>query len=245
MTLNNLLYEPEAQAAIAAVSVANKKLRILLADDHDVFREGLRALIRAQEDMEIEIDGSGARHIETNGAAKSGSPDIVILDVSMAEWNARRAVARTRSTFPSAKVIVLTALTDESHLHGLLDSGAAAYVLKHTFTEELINAIRAVASGTMREQTPRTLLAASRGPHPLRLNEGAEADSNALSEREEAVLRLIAEGFTNKEIAKRLSISVKTVETYKARSIDKLGLDSRVDIVHYALAKGWLRVPTP
>lgn len=211
-------------------------LRVFLADDHPVVREGLKTLINANSEMEVvgeAADGAAA----ISGVAEL-DPDVVVMDVSMPGINGAKATAMLKDAKPSRKVLALTLHEERSYIRLLLDAGASGYVLKRSAADELIHAIKAVAEG--RVYLDPTLaggvLETLRGkPNVLVSNKvGAE-----LSEREAEVLRLIALGYSNKEIAAKLELSVKTVETYKKRSVEKLGLRSRVDIVRYAAERGW------
>lgn len=211
------------------------KLRVLLADDHVVVREGLKRLIECEPDMEIvgEASDGGDAIVQ----ASQLCPDIAIVDVSMGEINGAEAARRLREVCPKTKVLALTVHEDKSYLRELLDAGASGYVLKRAAGDELIGAIRSVASGGVYVD-PR--IAAKLVSTFVEPRSGARPTLE-LSHRETAVLRLIAEGYTNKEIASQLGLSVKTVETYKSRSMEKLGLRSRVDIVRTAGERGWLK----
>ena len=211
------------------------KLQILLADDHAVVREGLKRLVDSEADMRVIGEASdGAEAIEK---AVQMCPDVVVMDVSMGNVNGAEATRRIRSDCPGTRVLALTVHEDTSYLRELLDAGAAGYVLKRAAADELIRAIRAVASGGVYVD-PRI---AGKLVNTFGTTRAAPNSAMAdLSERETAVLRFIAQGYTNKEIASQLGLSVKTVETYKARSMEKLGLRSRVDIVRTATERGWL-----
>ena len=209
-------------------------LRILLADDHAIVREGLKRLIEAQPGMSVVGEAeSGGEVIEL--AAKL-TPDIAVVDISMGEINGARATREIRQQCPNTKVVALTVHEDKSYLHELLEAGASGYILKRAASEELVHAIGIVAGGGIYVD-PRVAgkLIQSAVFH------GVRGDSHAdLSARETEVMRLIAQGFSNKEISVQLGVSVKTIETYKARSMEKLGLRSRVDIVRLATKRGWL-----
>ena len=211
------------------------KLRIFLADDHAVVRDGLRSLIDAQLDMEVVgVAGDGRSALE--GAAQL-RPDVVVMDVSMPGMDGAQATAQLRKDCPEVLVLVLTAHEYRSYLRQLFDAGATGYVLKRAAADELIHAIRTVAAGGIYIDPAlagEVVAGFVKGPS------GNARTVGELSERERDVLRLIARGFSNKEIAARLEISVKTVETYKARSMEKLGLTSRTEIIKYALQRGWL-----
>ena len=210
------------------------KLRILLADDHGIVREGLKRLVEAEADMEV--IGEASDGLEALEKAQILGPDVAVLDVSMGNMNGAEAARRIRVVCPQTRILALTVHEDTSYLRELLDAGAAGYVLKRAAADELIRAIRAVASGGVYVD-PRI---AGKLVNTFGSTKGAHGVTGDLSEREAAVLRFIAQGYTNKEIASQLGLSVKTVETYKARSMDKLGLRSRVDIVRAANERGWL-----
>ena len=214
-------------------------LRVFLADDHAVVREGLKALITAQADMEVV--GEAADGASAVLGAQQLQADVAVLDISMPQINGIEAARQLKRAAPQIKVLTLTVHEDKSYLQQVLDAGAAGYVLKRAAATDLISAIRAVASGgNYIDPVVAAKLLQKFGSGSL--SEG-RAHKEDLSDREEEVLRYIAQGFSNKEIASRLDISVKSIETYKARSIEKLGLRSRVDIVRYAVGRGWLQEP--
>lgn len=213
----------------------DRKLRVLLAEDHNVVRAGLRALIDAQPDMEVvaeAADGEAAcRH------AAEFRPDVVVMDVSMPVMGGVAATERIRREQSATRVLALTVHEDRSYLQRLLQAGVSGYVLKRAAADDLIHAIRTVArGGTYLDPglTGKVLDGlVGRASH-------AGSAGGALTDREEEVLRLIARGHTNREIAERLDVSVKTVETHKARAMEKLELESRADIVAHAIRSGWL-----
>jgi len=214
------------------------KLRVLLAEDHTIVRDGLKWLINGQEDMEVvgeAEDGEAACRL-----AKDCAPDVVVMDVSMPRLGGAQATERLRRTCPDTKVLVLTAFEDKSYLRQLLKAGASGYLLKRAAVNELIHAIRTVASGgvyidpTLAGKVVDSFVRQQPSGH-------APQQGNELSEREADVLRLLARGHTYKEVAARLGIGVKTVETYKTRLMEKLELRSRADIIRYAVRQGWLR----
>ena len=213
------------------------KLRVFLADDHAVVREGLKALINVQPDMEVIGEaGDGQAACEQVPLLR---PDVAVLDVSMPLLSGAQAAERLKKECPQVKVLALTVHEDKGYLRQLLEAGAAGYVLKRAAAEELIRAIRAVAAGGVYLDPAlagKVVGGFVRKPAARDVPDGVE-----LSEREAEVVRLVAAGHSNKEIAGRLDLSVKTVETYKARSLEKLGLHSRADLVRYALGRGWLR----
>ena len=211
-----------------------KTIRVLLADDHAVVRTGLKALVDAQPDMSVVAEaGDGPGALKLAGEAQ---PDVAVLDFSMPGLDGAETAEKLKQTCPNVKSLALTVHEDRSYLKQVLQAGAFGYVLKRSAAEELIHAIRVVAGGGV-YLDPALAGRVVQGF----VGEPAGGDAPpALSEREAEVLRLIALGFSNKEIAARLDVSVKTVETYKARSMQKLGLHSRVDIMRVAVDRGWL-----
>jgi DNA-binding NarL/FixJ family response regulator len=212
------------------------ELRIFLADDHAVVREGLKALINSQPDMQVIGEAEDGR--AACQRARDLQPDIVILDVSMPHLNGAQAAEQLKRVCPNAKVLALTVHEDTGYLRQLLKAGAAGYVLKRSAAEELIHAIRIVAAGGIYLDPNLAGKVVDRFVRKPSTNTALQGSD--LSDRETEVLRLIAQGYSNKEIAAQLNISIKTVETYKARSMEKLGLHSRVEIVRYGLQQGWL-----
>ena len=216
-----------------------RKLRIFLADDHAVVREGLKALVNAHPDMEVVGEAADGRTACVRAAEVR--PDVLVMDVSMPDMNGVQATRELHEVAPTIKVVALTVHEDRTFVQQLLAAGASGYVLKRAAAEELVHAIRVVARG---EVYLDPVVAASLVQQLARKpRSGVAPDTEDLSDREAEVLRLIAQGHSNKEIAARLELSVKTVETYKARSMDKLGLTGRADIVRLALEKGWLHAP--
>lgn len=213
------------------------KLRVFLADDHMVVREGLKTLVNAQPDMHVvgEADNGEAAW----RAACELAADVVVMDVSMPEMSGAEATERLRGERPQVKVLALTVYEDKSYLRQMLDAGAAGYVLKRAVTDELVRAIRTVATGG--SYVDPTLAGSLVSSFFNRETAEGRAPSGELSERESQVLRLIAWGYSNKEIGWKLNISAKTVDTYKLRLMEKLNLRSRTDIVRYAMRQGLLQ----
>jgi DNA-binding NarL/FixJ family response regulator len=213
------------------------KLRVLIADDHEMMREGLCVLVNRQSDMETVGEADNGR--AALALAAQLKPDVVVMDVSMPQLNGLKATERLKKLHPEVKVLTLTRHADDSYMRQLLQAGSCGYVLKNSAVTQLINAIRAVAAG-------HTYLDPALSGHVLRHVAGSrpapgETVGKELSGREEEVLRLIAWGYANKEIADRLDISAKTVDVYKARAMEKLDMRNRIDIVRYALLRGWLQ----
>lgn len=209
-------------------------MRILIADDHGIVRGGLRLLIERQPDMEVVAEAEdGQTAVRLAGQL---APDVVVMDVSMPRSNGLTATKTLHELHPDIQILTLTRHVDRGYVQQFLQAGASGYVLKQSASEELIRAIRAVASG-------RTYLDAGIMDvvvETVRLIGGARA-GKSLTEREEQVLRLNAWGLLNREIAARLQVSIKTIETHKANAMTKLGLRSRGDIVRYAILQGWLK----
>lgn len=214
---------------------AEAPLRILLADDHVTVRHGLKLLIDSQPDMNVvsEVsDGEAA----IRGALEL-KPDVVVMDISMPGMNGLAATKKLKQQQPNAAIITLTRHSDDAYLQELLRAGALGYVLKQSAPAELLQAIRAAAAG--KAYLDSTL--AQRVTSGFLAREGRTNEAGAvLTDREAEVLRRIASGYSNKETAARLSLSVKTVEAHKANAMRKLGLKGRIDIVKYALLQGWL-----
>ena len=213
-----------------------KKLRILLADDHKIVREGLRLLVDSQADMHVVGEAANGREVLIK--ARDLKPDVVVMDLSMPELNGLQATEQLKAEHPEMKVVALTAHEDESYLRQLCKVGAVGYVLKRSAGDELVKAISAVAKGGVYFEATLAGKALSRqmAATPVK----SESHAGGLSEREKNVLIMLAWGYSNKEIAGHLDLSVKTVETYKLRIGEKLGLRSRTEMVQYALRQGWL-----
>ncbi len=213
------------------------KLRIFLADDHAVVRAGLKTLVDAQTDMVVVGEASdGQAALEQMCACAA---DVVIMDISMPQLNGAAATAQLRQQCPDIKVLALSVHEDTGYLRKLLEAGASGYVLKRSAADTLIQAIRMVADGGVYlDPAIAGKVVGGLLGKPVVVGDQPTAE---LSERETDVVRLIAQGYSNKEIATQLNLSVKTVETYKARAMEKIGLDSRVALVRYALQRGWLQ----
>jgi DNA-binding NarL/FixJ family response regulator len=212
-----------------------RKLRILLADDHETLREGLKMIINGQSDMEVV--GEAGEGGETVDKAKEVLPDVVVMDVSMPQVNGLKATEMLRQACPGARVLALTRHSEQGYLQQMLGAGASAYVLKQSRPAELLYAIRAVGVGASYVDPA---VAGKVMVGHARRSPAANGAPEALSTREAEVLRLIAWGYSNKEIAARLSLSVKTIETHKANAMRKLDMRRRIDIVRFALLQGWL-----
>jgi DNA-binding NarL/FixJ family response regulator len=212
----------------------SKRIRILLADDHAVLRAGLKALLSAQPDLEVvgeAADGALAVRL-----AQELAPDVVVMDIGMPGVGGIDATARIKRELPATKLLILSMHDDQGYLRQALKAGASGYVLKKAADTELLAAIRAAARGEVFLDPAMAggLIEEVVAPRPAR------AGALLLSHREREVLRLLARGHTNQQVADRLCIGVKSVETYKARLMDKLGLKGRAELVRYALQHGFL-----
>lgn len=207
-------------------------LRVVLADDHPILRSGLRALIDAQTDMEVV--GEAADGAEALQCVLTERPDVAVVDVSMPRVSGAAVAERVAADFPGTIVLALSAYDDGSHVQRMLAAGARGYVAKRSPPEDLLRAIRAVAGG---EVYLDPAVASAIVPGPVR---GRPRAGAVLSERETEVLTRIAQGHAMKEIAAHLDVAVRTVETYRARAMEKLGLENRADVVRYAVERGWL-----
>jgi DNA-binding NarL/FixJ family response regulator len=196
---------------------------------------GVKTLMQAAPDMELV--GEAASGTAALALIKDKLPQVAILDISMPGVNGLELVQRLREECPQVKVIALTVHEDRAYVKPLLQAGARGYLLKRSAAEDLVRAVRAVADGGMYLDPAIADKALSDVKPASEHGDNAEAE---LSPREGDVLRLTAQGFSNKEIGAQLDISVKTVETYKARASEKLGLRSRAEIVRYGAAQGWL-----
>ena len=215
------------------------KVRILLADDHAVLRSGLRLLLEAQSDLKVVGEADNGQTALT--LAESLQPDLILLDLTMPGLNGLDALPLLRRSAPDARLLILTMHDDEGYLRQALKTGAAGYVLKKAADSELLSAIRAVMRGEVYVHSAMTRILLE-GLIPDAVSSVSDdADPWAgLSEREREVLRRVALGHTSAEIAEQLVLSVKTVETYRARGMEKLGLRSRAALVKFALGKGLL-----
>jgi two-component system response regulator NreC len=211
-----------------------KKTRILLADDHAVLRSGLKLLLNSEPDMEVV--GEASNGLEAVKLAGELKPDVLLLDISMPGLNGQAALKIVKLEHPEIKVLVLSMHEDESYVHEMLKAGADGYVPKKAADAELLAAIRSTIKG---EHFIHASLTKNLIPEFLTKSGSHEAVAS-LSQREREVLYLLALGHTNQETAERLLLSVKTVETYKQRLKDKLGIQGRSELVRFALENGLL-----
>jgi DNA-binding NarL/FixJ family response regulator len=216
-------------------------IRVVLVDDHAIVRTGLKAVLA--EASEIDVVGEASGGNEAIALLASVAADVVVMDISMSDGDglmATRSIARART---APRVLVLTMHAEEAYLEAVLEAGASGYLVKSTADRDLVEAIRAVARGEVFVQ-PTAARVLAQGARRREEHASDRARFARLTDRERAVMQLIAEGYTAPEIGEQLAISPKTVDTYKQRINDKLGLTHRADYVKLALKLGLLQAPT-
>lgn len=217
-------------------------IRVMLVDDHAIVRTGLRAVLGAAP--EVEVMGEAASGTEAVALLARARADVVVMDISMADGDGITATREITGTGTGApRVLVLTMHAEEAYLEAVLEAGASGYLVKSTADRELVDAVRAVARGEVYVR-PAAARVLAQGARRREERETDRARFERLTDRERAVMQLIAEGYTAPEIGERLAISPKTVDTYKQRINDKLGLTHRADYVKLALKLGLLQSPT-
>lgn len=216
-----------------------EKIKVMLAEDHVVVREGTRELIQHEDDMEVV--GEAGDGEEAVALAQQVKPDVIIMDVNMPKLNGIEATKQIKAIIPSVAVLVLTAYDNDQYVSALLEAGAAGYLLKNIKGRELIDAVRAVNAGesVLHPKIARKVLNrfATTGAKP----EG-EPVVNILSERELEVLKLAAKGLSNRDIAEKLFLSIRTVQAHLGNIFNKLDVGSRTEAILYGLKKGWFSV---
>lgn len=214
-----------------------RKIRVLLADDHTILRAGLRMMLNAQADIEVVGEASDGK--QAISEAQRLTPDVILMDITMPECNGIEATRQVKRLLPETRVLVLTMHENEEYLFQGLRAGASGYILKEAADTELISALRVIYSGRFYlSPSAQTLMI---GDYLQRVRSGEERDSySGLTEREREILKLVAEGYTNNQIAERLFISPKTVDTHRTHIMDKLNLHSRAELVKYAMRRGLL-----
>ena len=216
--------------------MTDKKLRILLAEDHKTVREGIKLLVNAQPDMEVigEADDGEA----AIAAVQRLQPDLIIMDISMPHVNGLKATQRLRALKSDVKILTLSRHTDDGYLQQLLAAGANGYVLKQSAPNHLVTAVREIAGGNayLDPALTKKVIGGIAGRSTASRGE----NNQPLTDRESEVLRLISLGYSNKEIGASLDLSVKTIEAHKSNAMRKLGISGRIDIVRYAILQGWM-----
>ncbi|BDG07390.1 response regulator [Anaeromyxobacter paludicola] len=213
------------------------KIRVLIADDHAILREGVRALLKAAAD--VEVVGEAADGLQAIEKCRELEPDVVLMDIAMPGLGGIEAALELKKTGSRTRVLVMSQYEDREYVRRMLKAGAAGYVLKKSAGAELANAIRAVARGGL-VLDPEVARAAVEEASPG----GAAAGDpyEALTDREKQVLKLVAEGKSNKEVAELLGISVKTAMSHRERVMEKLDVHNRTELVRFALKRGVIRV---
>lgn len=213
------------------------RIRVLLAEDHEIVRQGLRLLVEGQPDMEVISEaGDGKTALSRIAALR---PSVAVIDISMPEMNGLATAREIRRIAPETAVVALTRYDDEAYVQELMAAGASGYVLKQSPSRELLDAIRAAARGNRYLDSSL----ATRVAGTLIRRRPADPPRSRITERETEVLRRMALGHSNKEIAAALDVAVKTVEVHKANAMRKLGLRGRIDVVRFAVLQGWLQEP--
>lgn len=211
------------------------KIRVLVVDDHTIVREGIRLLLEGSPD--IEVVGEAAEGKAALSEVRTLQPDVVLMDITMPGMSGLEATRQIKAQWPEVQVLALTMHENEEYFFQILHAGASGYVLKGASSAELLSAIRAAARGDvfLHPSLARKLV----GDYLRRVGVGEEQPSfDRLTPREKEVLTLIAEGYTNREIAERLVISPSTVQTHRARIMEKLNLQNRTELIKYAIRRG-------
>ncbi|HQU83262.1 MAG TPA: response regulator transcription factor [Pyrinomonadaceae bacterium] len=218
----------------------DNKIKVLIAEDHNIVREGLKMIIDSQPDMETVGEASDGR--EAVELARKLIPDVVLMDISMPNLNGLTAAAQLKRIAPEIKILTLTRHNDSAYLSELIQAGVNGYVLKQSSAKELIRAIRTIAAGENfldPAVTDKVFAAFTEGGKNTNLR--GEKRTAKLTERESETLRHVALGYSNREIADKFGISVKTIEAHKANAMQKLDLKNRRDIINYAILQGWMQ----
>jgi DNA-binding NarL/FixJ family response regulator len=214
-----------------------KPIRVLLVEDHETVRQGLRMVLESQADIEVVAEAPNGRIAVQH--SERYQPDVVVLDLSMPEMNGLAAAQAIKQRSPDTAIVALTRHDDAAFVDELMKAGASGYVLKQSPTNQLLHAVRTVAGGgsyidsALVEQSARGKAQGLENERP----------TPTVSEREKHVLRMMAIGHSNKEIATDLDISIRTVEVHKANAMRKLKLRGRIDVVRFAILHGWLQEP--
>jgi two-component system response regulator NreC len=220
-----------------------EKIRVFIADDHTLLRSGLRLLIQTQDDMQVV--GEAGDLAQTKREIGAAEPDVLTLDISMPGTTGMASISAIRQSFPEVRILVVTMHDDPAYVRTALALGAMGYVVKSAADTELISAIRAVYQGRVFVDAQHAMAASNSGPANSSHGSSATAPIEKLSTREREVLVLVAQGHTNQAAADRLGLSVKTVESHRARFMEKLGLTSRADLTRFAIESGVLSASPP
>jgi len=212
----------------------NGKVRVLVVDDHEVVRQGIKMVL--DSDPELDVVGEAASGEEAIERVRELSPNVVVMDISMPGLSGFEATRRIRESHPDVQVLALTVHDSEAYVFQMLQAGATGYVVKRAPSEEVIQAVKRANAGeaVLHPSVAKLLIR----DYLTRVEHGEEVSYDTLSDREREILKLIAEGKTNKEIAEMLYLSVKTVQAHRANLMRKLGMHDRTELVKYAIRKG-------
>ena len=214
-------------------------IRVLLVEDHNVVREGLRLLLNAQSDIRVIGEATNGRQAIT--MARESCPDVAVLDISMPDLDGLQATSLIRAECPQTQVLILTMHENDAYFFRAVEVGAAGYLLKKAASEDLLNAVRAVAHGEAffyPSMARKLLNGYLKQSHPVTAEKQAEHDG--LSDREREVMLLLVHGLSNQEIAEKLVVSPSTVQTHRTHILQKLNLETTIDLVRYAIRHGMI-----
>ncbi len=220
-----------------------KKINVLLVDDHTVVRQGLRALLKAEEDIEVIGEAENGR--QAVGLARKMPPDVVVMDVAMPLLNGLEATRQILRFSPTTKILVLTSYGDDDCVQQLMQAGASGYLIKQTAANDLLKAIREVQRGNAYFSPAIAKRLRDQCREAFSTGQTSSRKTGELTSREAEVLQLIAEGFSNKQIAAELSISIKTVEKHRQQVMNKLNIHDIAGLTRYAIAKGMVERNVP
>jgi two-component system response regulator NreC len=214
----------------------DSRIRVLIADDHTIVRSGVRLLLEAEPD--IEVVGEALDGLEAISLAETLHPDVILMDIAMPGMDGLEATAHIKGSFPDIYVLVLTMHRTDDYFFKMIEAGASGYILKGAQTDELINAVRVVNRG---EVFLYPAVASKLVENYLSRTDGVENPELALSPREMEILKMLADGYSNKEIADKLVVSPSTVHSHRSNLMNKLGLNTRHELVNYARKIGLLK----
>ena len=214
--------------------MSKDRVKVLLVDDHDVVREGIRMVL--ESDPELEVVGTASSGEEAVDLVRKLHPKVVVMDIGMPGISGFEATRRIRESDPDVEVVALTVHESAAYVFQMLRAGAVGYVVKRAAAEEVIQAVKHASRGETVLHPAIAKLVIS--DYLVRVERGEEISSDSLSDRESEVLKLIAEGKTNREIAELLFLSIKTVQAHRANLMHKLGMHDRTELVKYAIRKG-------